>query len=272
MNYFMSDIHGASNAYFQIKKNIGLKNNDELFILGDIFDGNDNAPEECLKILDDIINSNNIHLLLGDHEYAHVMYFVTRDNEEAVKEWQTYITSPQIKGSPLLHYMYSNITDKERTKYMEYLIQCDLSELIKIGSRYFYLVHGSPCVCKNGNAFQWQKDVSTGIMNIKYNYIMALKSDPGIEIPKEINKNDYYILSGHTPNSYYFEQNDSLLQKYYPQKEEMKNLRIIMENKKFLINCNNENYHQNTNLWIPNLACVAIDAAGFFVEYAQLKI
>ena len=36
MNYFMTDIHGASKAYFEMIDRLNIKNNDELYILGDI--------------------------------------------------------------------------------------------------------------------------------------------------------------------------------------------------------------------------------------------
>ena len=45
MNYFMADIHGASKAYFEMIDKLNIKNNDELYILGDIFDGNSQNPK-----------------------------------------------------------------------------------------------------------------------------------------------------------------------------------------------------------------------------------
>ena len=38
MYYFMSDIHGNAKAYFALKAKIDLKSNDQLFILGNIFE------------------------------------------------------------------------------------------------------------------------------------------------------------------------------------------------------------------------------------------
>ena len=60
MNYFVSCIYGDYDKYFQIKKKINLKSKDKLWILGDVLDGNDEDPESCIEILNDIIENENI--------------------------------------------------------------------------------------------------------------------------------------------------------------------------------------------------------------------
>lgn len=62
--YVISDIHGCYEQFIEIIQKIKFNENDELYILGDIFD---RGPEP-LKILDYIINKKNIILLKGNHE------------------------------------------------------------------------------------------------------------------------------------------------------------------------------------------------------------
>ena len=68
MKYVMSDIHGNFDKYMEMLSLIGLTDDDELYILGDIFDRGNNS----LEILEHIMKSKNIHLLKGNHEQMYV--------------------------------------------------------------------------------------------------------------------------------------------------------------------------------------------------------
>lgn len=60
----MSDIHGMCDKFIQMLELIKFNKDDELYILGDIFDRG-NKP---IDILEHIIAHKNIHLILGNHE------------------------------------------------------------------------------------------------------------------------------------------------------------------------------------------------------------
>lgn len=64
MRYVISDIHGCYDEYIKMLELIKFSDEDELYILGDIFDRGDKP----LEILDHILGSYNIHLLKGNHE------------------------------------------------------------------------------------------------------------------------------------------------------------------------------------------------------------
>lgn len=64
MKYVISDIHGCYNEFKEMLKLIDFNKDDELYILGDIFD---RGPEP-LKVLDFILGNKNIILLKGNHE------------------------------------------------------------------------------------------------------------------------------------------------------------------------------------------------------------
>lgn len=65
MIYVMSDIHGCDARYRDILKQIKLKAEDHLYILGDVIDRGPNG----LGILRDIMKKDNTTLLLGNHEH-----------------------------------------------------------------------------------------------------------------------------------------------------------------------------------------------------------
>lgn len=64
MKYVMSDLHGCYDEFIKMLKLINFGEDDEIFILGDIFDRG-NKP---LEILDYIVSHKNIHLIKGNHE------------------------------------------------------------------------------------------------------------------------------------------------------------------------------------------------------------
>ena len=60
----MSDIHGCYEEFIKMLDKINFSNDDELYILGDIFD----RGSDPLEILDYIVGHKNITLLKGNHE------------------------------------------------------------------------------------------------------------------------------------------------------------------------------------------------------------
>lgn len=74
--YIISDIHGNYTKFLKMLKQINFKENDELYILGDIFDRG-NQP---FNILGYILKHENVHLLQGNHEEFLINYFEDYDD------------------------------------------------------------------------------------------------------------------------------------------------------------------------------------------------
>ncbi len=64
MTYVMSDLHGMYNKYLKMLELIAFKEEDELYILGDICDRGDDS----VKLYLDIMARNNIFCIKGNHE------------------------------------------------------------------------------------------------------------------------------------------------------------------------------------------------------------
>lgn len=203
MNYFTAGIYGDYKAYQNIK---GLlrKPEDKLWILGDCLDGNSEHPEDCLKILEDIRESMsnssrpNISLILGDHEYFHAMRlfmeleqsydskegeFVSEAeddssefDEETGDVWSSEIEQFEFSGGPLLEYMSSVLSLDEKMRYARFLSSLDVSEVVSIEGRLFYLCHGAPSTVGD-NETQWQYNVVTGKVDFMRSYGRAMASD-----------------------------------------------------------------------------------------------
>ena len=61
--YAISDIHGMYGSYMEAVKS--LKENDTLFVLGDVIDRGRNG----IKILQDMMKRKNVKFILGNHEW-----------------------------------------------------------------------------------------------------------------------------------------------------------------------------------------------------------
>ena len=65
MHYVLADIHGNTEAFDQILSMIDLKDNDHLYILGDVVD----RGPDGIALLQRIRKMVNTTLLMGNHEY-----------------------------------------------------------------------------------------------------------------------------------------------------------------------------------------------------------
>lgn len=193
MVYCMAGIHGNAAAYFDMKRAIMFDENDKLYILGNIFDGNDEHPEYCLAILEDIMNNKNITLILGEHECAYKKYF-TAKNDEAKEELRNLILSLKPSGKALLEYL-ENMDEAERNAYLLYLGECNISGMVKINKRKFYMVSGAP-IYVDIFCYEDDWDFKVALEQIEYgkDYKKSIESDPLMYGKKEKWDNERDIL------------------------------------------------------------------------------
>lgn len=181
MNYFTAGLYSDYNAY-KLMKGL-LKEGDKLWILGDVLDGNNEHPELGLKILDDIMSSENVTLVLGDHEYFHAMRLFSEtesEDEEDAEIWASELANFEYSGNALIEYMNENLTAVEREEYANFLASLDVSEVVPIDGRLFYLCHGAPARMEDKES-QWQYNVVIGNIDFYKNYGREMTSD--IRVP-----------------------------------------------------------------------------------------
>lgn len=170
--YVMSDVHGCYEEFLNMLKLIEFSDDDELYILGDVID---RGPEPLL-ILDIIMESKNIHMLLGNHEHMFINYFEEYDVE--IWYWN---------GGQTTHEKI-----KERGYQYEYDIYRYFRKLpyIKVIDNYI-LVHAGLDYCLNDDYLDIDK------------FIEKQTRDSCIWSRRNINNerkfNDYSVISGHTP-------------------------------------------------------------------------
>ncbi len=173
IKYVMSDLHGCYDEYIKMLELINFNSNDELYILGDIFDRGDKP----LEILDHVVGHNNIHLIKGNHEKMF---------ENAYKSYldmQLWYYNGGMKTDKEIN-KSKNFTKKAIYKYIKTL------PIIKIVDN-FILVHAGLYLPNNYNKLTIDEIIKLQ----KEDYCLWGRSFIG----NEIKLKNYTIVVGHTP-------------------------------------------------------------------------
>ncbi len=144
MNYVMSDLHGDYGRYQSMLKLIDLRNDDQLYILGDVIDRGDGG----IRILRDMMLRMNVFPILGNHEYmmARCAHFllqeiteetiakINADMLQGLTEWMN------VGGSATIREL-SRLSAEEREDVLDYVGEFALFEEVRAAEKKFVLVH-----------------------------------------------------------------------------------------------------------------------------------
>lgn len=170
--YVISDIHGCYEEFLNMIGLINFKEDDELYILGDVIDRGDKP----LEIIDYIMSNSNISLIRGNHEEFFIDYF------NGDKSYIWFFNGGQVTYEQL----------KERgSEYEERLYKFISSlPLIKVIDKYI-LVHSTLDFIDNYNNLSLEE-----FLNNQDKFICLWGRD---NIGKEKQYKDYTVICGHTP-------------------------------------------------------------------------
>lgn len=171
MRYIMSDIHGRYDKFKDMLELIKFNENDELYILGDIFD---RGPNPC-ELLEFCITSENVHLLKGNHEQMFIEFIESefRDTSWISNGGMVTLNSLTLKGEKYLDEAYNYL------KKLPY---------IKVVDK-FILVHAGIFYSNEVN------DINELISLQEEDFCLWDRSSIGVE--KQFK--DYTVICGHTP-------------------------------------------------------------------------
>lgn len=134
MIYVMSDIHGETDRFHQMLSTIAFSESDTLYIIGDVIDRSSSGIELLLEIID----TPNIHMLLGNHEQMMLDVFEPNSYPDARKLWA------QNGGNVTRRELIYHRTTADRQKVLRYCRSLPLTTEVEAGGRSFTLVHGYP--------------------------------------------------------------------------------------------------------------------------------
>lgn len=182
MIYVLSDIHGNERRFCSILRQISLREEDTLYVLGDVIDRYPGG----IRILRKIMAMPNAKMLLGNHEYMmlRALGFPRDDNRDdggAMAHWYR-------NGGKVTHDYFKHLRKSLRREIIEYLLSVAVNVDITVKGKNYKLVHAAPVE---------RYDLDPRYKNPVYYAIW--KRYQGDYIPCE----DYTMVFGHTPTKYF---------------------------------------------------------------------
>ena len=181
MIYVMSDLHGEYDKFLKMLELIEFSSKDTLYILGDVIDRGKNA----VKIIEYIRSSENIHMLMGNHEQ---LFMLAYDNPEYMIPWI------QNGGDVSYKEMKEEGFDYMKEIY-DYFSKLPMYKIIDK----FILVHAGIDVPSIADKFTIEE-------------LMDIQSDEDLLWNRDfVNSGAYYkdytVICGHTPTVNYMKDN-----------------------------------------------------------------
>lgn len=188
MIYVMSDIHGCYQEYLEALKMIDFKDEDQLYVLGDMVDRGD----EPIPLLMDMMSRHNVFPLLGNHEFMALSVLrklcveITEENVENhlnEEDIMSYMNWMENGGNTTIE-QFKKLSKEEQEDILDYLEECILIDEIEVNNQTYVLVHAGL------EPFDEKKDI--------FDYELNELIFQSVNYQKEYFK-DKYLVTGHTP-------------------------------------------------------------------------
>lgn len=176
--YIMSDVHGEADLFHAMLKKVDFSQNDLLYILGDVIDRGQNG----IMLLQEIMESPNMVMLLGNHEYMMLQYYSPYATAVEIMRWNKNGNMPTVQAFDALA-----IDTQESIK--KYLYELPTHLQIQVNGRHFYLVHGYPG--ENTHDEVWNRP-SLDAANPFPELILIIGHTPVINMLKSRDERDSY--------------------------------------------------------------------------------
>lgn len=178
--YVLADVHGRADRFHEVLNSIGFSKGDKLYILGDVIDRNPDG----IQILEEIISSENMQMLLGNHEY--MMLNAIENPDFQINQWFTNLDLWYLNGGAITERAYRALTDEKKKELLDYMRELPLNIGVLCGDKRYLLVHGSPASKYNPEYTQYVDEKEFAVWN---------RFDPQVD---EYDK-DITLICGHTP-------------------------------------------------------------------------
>ena len=187
--YAVSDLHGQYDAFMQGIEEIGLDENDMLYVIGDAID----RGLKGISILCEIMKRPNMELLLGNHEFM-MLNSVDPNGEDRCfgrdrDIWLYY------NGGDKTMQEYSGLSREERKELLFWLNRRDLIRMVECSQNKFCLLH-SFYIEGYENTPYCEMDYNT-VKNIVWKSVY--RYDFSTHASFVYDRYDYTFITGHVP-------------------------------------------------------------------------
>ncbi len=192
MIYVVSDIHGHIARFDSVMRQIRLQPEDTLYILGDVIDRNPDG----LRILQQIIETPNMIMLLGNHEQ--MMLNVVDDETNMNPFWENALELWYSNGGECTHRHWKHLRKTRRAEILSYLRSLPIEVELDIEHKRYLLAHAAPM-----SLFEEYR-LRTGRYKTKEDFALWHRFNAA---DRELDGRK--LIFGHTPTRYY-QDNDPL--------------------------------------------------------------
>lgn len=192
MTYVMSDIHGEYEKYIRMIKEIDLRDEDILYVIGDVVD---RGPEP-IKILQDMMNRTNVYPLMGNHDLV-ALGLLPQLNEELTnndgKFGENLALALQVwcdDGGLSTITGFCDLGEEDREDIIEYLREFTLLEVAETEDKSFVLVHAGLGNYRPGKKLSEYTDDD----------LLFTRPDPSEQY---FDDESVYVVMGHMPTPFF---------------------------------------------------------------------
>lgn len=155
MIYVMSDIHGQKRRFDSVMRQIGLRAEDTLYVLGDVIDRNPDG----IGILRQIMAMPNANMLLGNHELMmmNALYYPPPADEDCPGSYYERKQALWYRnGGQVTHDHLKRMKKTVRQEIFEYLDKLPLNVELAVNGRPYILTHAAPADLYEGHSGKYK--------------------------------------------------------------------------------------------------------------------
>lgn len=185
--FVMSDIHGKYDMFLELLEKIDLKDDDLLYILGDVLD----RGSHPIKALRKIMEMPNVICLVGNHEIMALEcleFLMQKITDVSIKKLNVKmldnLVTWQYNGSRTTIAEFKELDSEEQQEVIDFIKEFSLYEEVTVGDRKYILVHAG------------LGDFYPGKRLEEYSIHELVWTRTDYERPYY---EDTYVITGHTP-------------------------------------------------------------------------
>ncbi len=186
--YVCSDIHGFYDRYKRLLDCLKLKDDDVLYVLGDVID----RGPDGIKILQDMMKRKNVVMFIGNHEFMMLDYLELREKRGMNFPNNIWLHSRN-GGSKTLE-VFDKLNKIEQDKIVEYLKNSYLQKEITVDNRKIMLCHA---FYSKSNKDLIYKEAGKQVADCVVWYSPFRFDD--LHMPFHMYNEDYIFVTGHVP-------------------------------------------------------------------------
>jgi serine/threonine protein phosphatase 1 len=134
--YVVSDLHGQFHLFEKLLERISFSDDDFLYFAGDAIDRGSDGIKILLKIMD----SPNMDLLLGNHEFM-MLNTISHDGLVERLPGGDSVLWMYSNGGEVTFKAYKDLEEVRRKELVNWLMSRQLTKLVEVGGRTFCITH-----------------------------------------------------------------------------------------------------------------------------------